>query len=642
MTLSVGEHERLKELLKTCTALVTVDDRPKGTAFFVSERLLLTCEHVVGRSERITVTPFKGSAALRATLVRPPSVEHDVALLEIQPGDVNVRQPCVALDEVLDDTDYCIAGFPKEEGQSPGIRTMVLPGGPRQAATSGLPQLLDLDPGKNVTWGNSGGPVLNLRSGAVVAIVRTARNPTGALGGGAVPVATAVEVFEEIKHLVDQPPPAVRAWRDILGRHRWQALNKVWNLHARVDVEVSRLGGGAKGWRIGLDPPVGLSKDMIGPELGEDVGEALFRWAQRRRIREDEEVELLGRLLAGALFPQPLAEHLSRLAGADEVVVRLKVESGSDLADIPWELSAVPGTTNRFLAADDQYRFVRVLKGERPPADGADAAELVPVLSVVALPTRREYPVVYGDDTYPWPSTASIAQRLQQDIEGAKAAPFRLTPLVNPLPGEVKARLEEGPYTIFHFMGVGRLDRKGRPQIALVNERNPDSHAKVGPKWESLEKVLGWAADNGAVVAVLEFLLPWVDSNEEPMTLSVLNEVIPDALAGVVATRFPVHPVQAQTFNEVFYAQLRDRESVETAVQLSRYDLQQNKPVEDGAGFGWFTLVTRCRTEIRLLVDRPSAPSDPGRKTGTTGDSQPAVDVSGPGRVTGSQDAYHR
>jgi len=45
--LSPDAIRRLKELLRDATALVFVDDRPVGSAFFISDDLLLTCEHVL-------------------------------------------------------------------------------------------------------------------------------------------------------------------------------------------------------------------------------------------------------------------------------------------------------------------------------------------------------------------------------------------------------------------------------------------------------------------------------------------------------------------------------------------------------------------------------------------------------------------
>lgn len=602
----------IKELLKSCTALVIVNGKPKGSAFFVTERLLLTCEHVVRRATELQVRPFRSGETKRVSLARPASAEHDLALLQLEAEDIDPGQPSVALDTALHDTAYSIAGYPREDQLSAGLEVLELQGHPREAVGSGESQLLQLEAGKIVTWGNSGGPALDMSSGAVVGVVRTSKNPMDALGGGAVPLAMACEVFDEVAACIREPPMSVRRWRDALGREQWQALGKVWDLHARVNVSVS---GKTTCWRIGIEPPVGLVKEMVGSDLGEDVAEALFRWAQRRRIRDEQEVALLARLLAGALFPQPLAQHLSRLAGADEVTVRLNIESGSDLANIPWELAAVPGAPKRFLAADDQYRLVRVLKNEQRPT-GPPLEELT-IVGVVSLPSRWEYPIVYGEDRYDWPATDAIATRLHQHINGSEGVAFQAYVLVDPLPAEVRDPLPAGvssTVNVFHFMGVGRLDRQGRPQVALVNERNTDGRTKVGPKWESLEKVLGWAVQGGATLAVLEFLLPPVDSDDEPITLSALSEALPAELVAAVATRFPVHPMQAAAFNETFYEQLRHGESVETATQLARRDVEQNAPVEDGSGFGWFTLVTRAATDYRLAATRPSAPQHPGTR----------------------------
>ncbi len=43
MTLDSEVLDKLRRLLKDTTALVLADDEPYGTAFFISDELLLTC-----------------------------------------------------------------------------------------------------------------------------------------------------------------------------------------------------------------------------------------------------------------------------------------------------------------------------------------------------------------------------------------------------------------------------------------------------------------------------------------------------------------------------------------------------------------------------------------------------------------------
>ena len=521
MTLPDSTLDRLKPLLKAATALVVGDGRPVGSAVFVSPDLLLTCEHVVRRAGLQVVRPFDGRPPVDVTLACPASEERDLALLRLDTADVDPDQACAALGRGLVDGRFSISGFPREDGASPGLELRDVSGGARLDVTSGVEQMLQLAPGTILTLGNIGGPVLSHETGAVVALVRSSRHTDDALGGSAVPVAVAAEVFDDVARLLKDPPVALRPWRDALGRGAWASLGHAWDLDAQVELVVVQ--GAGSSWTIGVEePPIGRVKDQVG-DLGSDIGDALFRWAQRQRIREDDEVRVLGRLLAGALFPPAFAQELARLRGADRVVVRVNIPSGSSLADIPWELCTVPGTQDRFLAADDDYLLVRTLADPTDRVPGSDRTDdVVRVAAVVALPTTWEYPVVYGDDRYGYPSAGELAEGLVEAVAGNQGGPLRAQPLVNPRPGDIRATYvggEPARFGIFHLMGVGRTSRDDRVQVALVNERDLGDSRKVGPKWESLETVLAAAVDAGATVAVLQFLLPSVDARDEPVTL---------------------------------------------------------------------------------------------------------------------------
>ncbi|MFC0681424.1 trypsin-like serine peptidase [Lysobacter korlensis] len=591
--------EKLKALLKECTALVIVDGKPRGSAVFVSPELVLTCEHVIRGGQALRLQPF-GRPEVREVTVAEVFREGDVALLRVPDANVDAEQPCAAISSKLRDGRVSVVGFPREDGHPPGIEVRETKGTTRATGPTTY-QLLQLEAGVIITFGMSGGPVLSHETGAVVALAQSSRHPVDALGGSAIPIARASELLDDIQRILERPPAAVHRWRNVLGREGWADLGLPWDLRDQIEVLVVE---DESGWKIGVDPPpiIGLVQQQL-PDLGGDINDALFRWAQRQRMREEEEVLVLGRLLAGALFPAAFASELRRLQAADKVMIRLTVPSRSRLADIPWELCAVPGTHDRFLAADKRYRFVRMLDDRMiPPAPTTD---FLRVAGVVALPSRWTYPVVYGDDTYRYPPAAEIANHLTAAIEGERGGPVRPDVLVNPRPADIQERFVDVPerFEIFHLIAVGRTVRaeKDSVQVALVSEKATGASQKVGPKWEPLENVLSTAVAAGAKVVVLELMVPPVSSQDQSITVQTLAPTIPKQLMAVVVTRFPIHPRQAREFNETFYDQLRRRKSVETAVQLGRAALASNKPIEDSAGFGWFSLLTRGADELHLL-----------------------------------------
>jgi Trypsin-like peptidase domain/CHAT domain len=589
---------RLTGLLKHCTALVLVDGKSRGTAFFVSENQLLTCEHVVKGYDEVEVQPHLRAARKARVVARKPETELDLALLEVTPDEKEEPLPCVLLDNRLDEADYYLAGYPREEGQQTGLEVLKLRGHPRVDNATGLLQQLQLEAGGFVTWGLSGGPVLNTAAGAVTAVVRSARDPTDALGGGAIPISKAAEAFEQVKQVLAEPPLAIRRWRNALGKETWQQLGRPWGMRARVDLIVK---GARHKWSITTDPTGAPAVDITGRDLGDDVTEAMFRWAQRRRISATEEVELLGRLLARALFPSGVAANLKILANADEVLVRLHVAPETKLADIPWELAAIPGQAGRFLAADPRFRFVRIddTASVAPPPE-----EVAPirVLAVVGLPQRWIFPKIYREQTYPWPKNKDIWAKLKENLAGTR---FRLTPLEDPEPSDLLKTLESTTFDVLHYVGVGRIGRHGQAQLSMVDSSEGDG------TWQEANDVLKSAGASGVRLVVLEFTMPPADQVVEPVAPSALSDVLQGSISAVVYTRFPVHPRQFQSFNREFYLHLGDGGSVETAVQLGRDVLERNKFVEDAAGFGWFSLVTGPRSDIRLVQPRTSSPREP-------------------------------
>ncbi|MGH3864933.1 MAG: trypsin-like peptidase domain-containing protein [Pseudonocardiaceae bacterium] len=616
----------LYELLKEVTASVVIDGHATGTAFFIDSELLLTCKHVIKNHESCGIDVV-GRGRRTASVVEK-SEKADLALLSITTIDpAEPAQPCVALHDQLHQGDHHVAGFPKEEGVDAGLERFRVTCHLRQDI-GGDDQLMQIEAGKVITWGMSGGPVLSAHTGAVVGVVRSAKDPTDALGGGAIPISHAARVFEVINNLHRRPTPAVRRWRDVLERDNWQVLGKPWDMQVCIDLWVS---GKRTEWQISLGDAAGVPHVRRVSDLGEDVAEALFRWAaQRRRIHGKEEVELLGRLLAKGIIPAVVEERMRNVTGADTVHVRLHIETGNDLADIPWELAAVPGQPTKFLAADKNFCFSRVVSDVgagmtgRKPLVGP-----VKVLAVLAQPRAWRFPAVRGrtgNPPYRWPGLEEMKTNLRTSIDGD---PFTLTMEGRPQRGDVDELLESGEYSVFHYTGFGKLSNEKEPLIAFVDADGDQA------SWEEASDVLALAAAHGIRLVVLEFMLPPEGHEEfDTLTSSKLGRLVSGGIDAVVLTQQPVHAQQCRAFNSSFYENIKKGLEVERAMQLARKKLANNKPVEDAAGFGWFAMVTGPLAGIRLVapslddtcersVHRPGS----GRQAAGSADSEPRRDT---------------
>src|SRR5215813_9593740 len=367
----------------------------------------------------------------------------------------------------------------------------------------------------------SGGPVLNTAAAAVTAVVRSSKDPMGALGGGAIPISKAAEAFGQVKQALNHPPLAVRKWRDALGKEVWQQLGRGWDMHARVDLRVL---GSRSSWRITTESAVEPEQPITLNDLGDELTEAMFRWAQRRRISATEEVELLGRLLAKALFPGDVAKRLAVLGNADKVLIRLHIPPGSDLADIPWELAAIPNEKGRFLAADDRFRFVRVVETAKPAAALPAESRRNRVLGVVGLPSKWKYPTVYREQNHESPKFDMMLNALRSQLLGVG---FDLELLENPQPDEVLETIRDKSFDILHYVGFGRINRDGYVQLSMVD---PNQAAVA---WSNISPLLGKAAESGIRLVILQFTMPLLEKVSDPVT--VTPSALGDMLKGNIA-----------------------------------------------------------------------------------------------------------
>ncbi|MBU2667810.1 serine protease [Actinoplanes bogorensis] len=598
--------DELRHLLKRCVALVVVDGSPIGTAFFVDDRRLLTCEHVL-TGTRVQVRPWDRNAGESEILEVIDIVSdevHDLALLTVDAPKKAGSRTAVLLGTSLLNAQYCVAGYRDIAGYEPALEAPDAVGDPREQAP-GQPQTLEL---RNIwiSGGLSGGPVMNLTTGAVVAVTRLAHYLDNNVGGAGTPVSQVFQSFPALRSYQSQPPVEARAWRELLGKAKWEALGLSWATESTVNLYVS---GDLRRWRIGLGHE-GLSPDddITGNNLGEEIAEALFRWARRRRVRDKAEVALLGRLLASALFPGRVGEELQRLALADSTLIRLHVENENELADIPWELAAVPGSNKGYLSTNERIQFTRAIPNTDDEYQGSWLEQTSEtVLPVIAQPPEwaDSYPAIcHARRQIPWPKEDELRSNLEGCLE-RNGIEFRRAAL-NPRYTDVEANFSKHEYAAFHYVGFGKVEDDVAHMTFVENG---------DPQWKEVAEVLTAAGEGGIRLVVLEFGMPPEVQELKPISPSSLGNCLPSGIQAVVVTSYPVHPRQYWRFDSGFYEALgKERTSVESAVQRGRRLVSKDSPVEDAAGFGWFTLLTAGRNGLHL---RPPLPTGPASELST-------------------------
>jgi Trypsin-like peptidase domain len=594
----------LRELLKECTALIVPEGGGHGTGFFIDERLLLTCQHVVKglKGAKVQVQPYNREERSGTVLEAIEGNANDLALVEVDAVDGEDPQPVVVLDRAMGDAiAYYAVGYPEERiAGEVGLEEIVFRGHRRLRDGTAV-ILLVLDSGKGtVGRGLSGGPVMNAETGAVVAFVQYSNGPSTDAGGGAIPVTRAEKAFPQVKRLLDEPPIATRRWRDGLGQEWWEGLGKSWERRRSIEVVVD---GSACAWRVRIDPDDSAPVEVTAGNLPDEVSEALFRWSQRSRVRNPDEVKLLGRLLAGAVFPFDVQRRILENQLADELLIRLRVDGKSDLFNVPWEFVTIQANGDqKYLAASDGFGFVRIAPHPNDvKVSTQPSSSEATVVGIVVEPRAWQKLMPKLDSSgapTPWPRPGQIAQELSRDVGNSGA--FDFLPITDPKPFSVQEELgrkrEGAPVEVVHYAGFGRFEN-GKAQIAFADE-----YGDVA--WRDAGVVFGWVAQSEARLLVVEFLLPRYDVETEPVLPKAFLEALSNRVNAVVFTRFPVHPYQCHTFNVALYRELGQGRTVEAAVQRARSEVAGNEFLGDAAAFGSFTLVTGPKSEMRLVQAR--------------------------------------
>ena len=193
------KHEDVaRGLLAACSVRLDTDAGPQGTAFFVAPGLAVTAAHVVGGAGGLPVQLSEGPSKWLAHVadVRPPLADviaatspypaPDIALIRIDEGPPHA---CALLAEHLprENARVIARGYTRTFDQisvTAETETFRLTG--MLDTTDPDCKLLKLGLGE-VTSGMSGAPVLELRTGEVIGMLRTSRKLGSNLGGWVVP-----------------------------------------------------------------------------------------------------------------------------------------------------------------------------------------------------------------------------------------------------------------------------------------------------------------------------------------------------------------------------------------------------------------------------------------------------------------------
>lgn len=211
------DRDALLRLLDRCTVRLVIDSgREVGTGFFVAPGLLLTCAHVLNGAAdgsgtiEVEWDGQKSSAALEQITDK---TYPDLALLKTS---AITNHPCVYLSpEVSLDDQLYTYGYPKAYIHGDPLTFKYI-------SPTGAPQTLLTFSLGNLRPGFSGGPLLNLRTGAVCGITKRTAGENTLLGGRGVPIIQALQAFPQLKTLQEQYHRQHSQWAEHLTSQQLQ------------------------------------------------------------------------------------------------------------------------------------------------------------------------------------------------------------------------------------------------------------------------------------------------------------------------------------------------------------------------------------------------------------------------------------
>ncbi len=601
MELGEGTRLGLEQLLKECSAHLS-SEAGRGTGFFVDDRHLLTSAHVVGKQEglKVQVQPFTRAVREGTVIAVQPEETDDLALVEVEPIDGEESPSVVFARELADGIEYFAVGHPKGDlVEDVGLEGIKYTGHQRTEIEEGEASLLKLEAGRAaVTPGMSGGPVLSTGSGGVVAIMQYNTLPDTNMGGGAIPVGRAADAFEVVRDVLEEPPSCAHRWRELLGSDAWQTLGYRWGWKRVLDVRIT---GTRKDWEVQIDPDDDAPRKVTTEGLPTEVFRALFSWAERRPVRDADDVDLLGSLLAGALFPSQAASKLFSDRLDDELLLRLHFDSEGDLFDVPWEfLTLKAAEEDHHVAAHQNMGLVRVGRHKDPAQVQTAPCETTPyVLGILIEPDEYQAMPRLSERSWPRPEEILDAQRDAVEQRGTLWFKGLMNPAFDELDDQTAGALvvdgkpiEDASMEVVHYTGFGCVEN-GKPSLAFGD-------GEGGIYWREATDFFDWTAAGGARLLVVEFMLSPLAVPFEALAPKTFLAALTNRVNATVFTRFPLHTRELSPFNQTLYAALGQSKSIERAVQLARKKVDDRRAI-DAAGFGAFSLITGDKAGMRLV-----------------------------------------
>ncbi|MEM7555513.1 MAG: COR domain-containing protein [Cyanobacteria bacterium P01_A01_bin.84] len=301
---------------------------------------------------------------------------------------------------------------------------------------------------------------------------------------------------------------------------------------------------------------------------------------------DSELLKALGQELYQALFPNDInGLFKATVAAAKEhnhsVRLRLIFES-PELASLPWEFLHYE-RTNTFLGNDTQTVLSRYIDVPLKKREIKAAEKPLKVLLVISSPTDLATLDATGEENL-------IREALKKHIDTGK---IELDVLESATTSNIRQKLREKPYNVFHFIGHGDFQNE-KGYIYLVDEYDK---AKSLDDENFANFFLG-NNNNRLGLIILNCCRGATVSSNQAFAGTVSN-LVRRGIPAVVAMQYKISDPTAKLFADEFYRTLALGYPVDTAIQETRNAISQDVGL-DKRDFGTPVLYMRAKDGIIL------------------------------------------
>ena len=289
-------------------------------------------------------------------------------------------------------------------------------------------------------------------------------------------------------------------------------------------------------------------------QLNKRIIKPILNLIELRQANGDLQKDL-GNELYKALFPDKIKTLFhATIAGAraqkQSVRLRLIFES-PELASLPWEF-LYDEDTNIFLGNNIETVLSRYIDVPLPKNDIKTASLPLKVLLVISSPNNLNKLDATGEENL-------IREALKNNI---KAGQIELDVLTEATTSNIRQKLREKPYNVFHFIGHGEF-KSNKGYIYLVDEYGR------GKSLDDERFANFFLGNNHLGLFILNCCRGATISANQAFAGTVSN-LVQKGIPAVVAMQYTILDSTAKLFADEFYKTLALGFPVDTAIQSTR------------------------------------------------------------------------